>query len=200
MTILKFHVKLKHVKKSIMASPKASKRKTPQLRRANSFGSKSCGHTRSKVGLSRKLSPLARLVHTLQQEGIRFQIAGMSAAILQGVPATTLDTDIWVDLGERQYMKILQLCKSQGATILAPTVVALSDDSIVNFLYQVDGLKSFKSEWKRAVHLRWLHANVCALPLERIIRSKEVIGRPKDLAHLPLLKQVLKLRRKLRMK
>ena len=47
---------------------------------------------------ARTVSPLARLVQTLREEGIRFQIAGMSAAILQGVPATTLDTDIWVEL------------------------------------------------------------------------------------------------------
>jgi hypothetical protein len=46
------------------------------------------------VADARAVSPLARLIHALQQEGIRFQIAGMSAAILQGVPATTLDTSV----------------------------------------------------------------------------------------------------------
>ena len=30
-----------------------------------------------------------------------FKVAGMSAAILQGAPATTLDTDLWVELPER---------------------------------------------------------------------------------------------------
>jgi len=37
-----------------------------------------------KMAAARNLSPLARLVHTLQQKKIRFLIAGMSAAILQG--------------------------------------------------------------------------------------------------------------------
>ena len=87
--------------------------------------------------LPRKISPLAQLVHTLQQEGIRFQIVGMSAAILQGVPATTLDTD--------------------------QTIVRV-------------------------------------LPIQRIIRSKEFVGRPKDLAHLPLLHQTLRLRHRLHAK
>ncbi len=35
------------------------------------------------VADARELSPLAELIHTLRAEGIRFQIAGMSAAILQ---------------------------------------------------------------------------------------------------------------------
>jgi hypothetical protein len=50
------------------------------------------------VADARELSPLARLIHTLQQEKIRFQVAGMSAAILQRCPATTLDTDLWLDM------------------------------------------------------------------------------------------------------
>jgi hypothetical protein len=179
-----------------MASQKASKSKRAKPRRTNSFRSQFRRNTGRTLALPRKLSPLARLVHTLQQEGIRFQIAGMSAAILQGVPSTTLDTDIWVDLKERQYLRVLQLCKKQGAEILAPTAVALSDDSLINFLYRVDGLKSFDIEWKRSRRLKWFGTIVHVLPLERIIQSKEKVRRPKDLAHLPLLKQVLKLTRK----
>ena len=54
-----------------------------------------------------------------------FQVAGMSGAILQGVPATTLDTDLWVP-------------------------------------------------------------------------SKRFVGRPKDLAHLPLLQKTIRLQRRIR--
>jgi len=164
----------------------------------HSFRSQSRGDSRRKVASSRELSPLARLIHALQQEGIRFQVAGMSAAILQGVPSTTIDTDLWVNLKERQCVRILHLCQKLGATLMSPTVVALSDDTIVNFLYRVNGLKSFEEEWKNAVRLRWLQTTVAVLPLERIIRSKEFVRRPKDLAHLPLLRQILHLRRKLR--
>src|SRR5882672_10542415 len=55
------------------------------------------GHPGRALGAARKLSPLARLVHALGEEKIRFQVAGMSAAILKGVSATTLDTDFWID-------------------------------------------------------------------------------------------------------
>jgi hypothetical protein len=117
----------------------------------------------------------------------------MSAAILQGVPATTLDTDIWIDLPERQYVKVLALCRRLEAELMARTVVSLRDDTLVNFLYRVDGLRSFKTEAKKAVRLQWFGMEVDVLPLQSIIRSKEVVGREKDLAHLPLLRKTAEL-------
>lgn len=121
----------------------------------------------------------------------------MAAAILQGVPATTLDTDIWVDLPVRQYMQMLGLCRRLGATILANTAVALSDDTLVNFVYRMDGLGGFAAEWKRVRYLLWRGMRLPVLPLERILRSKRAVMRPKDIAHLPLLEQTIALRRKL---
>jgi len=150
------------------------------------------------VGAARKLSPLARLIHTLGEEKIRFQIAGMSGAILQGVPATTLDTDIWVDLPPRQYMRVLNSCRRLGAEIRANTVVDLSDGSTVNFLYEVHGLHSFDYEYKRAKRIQWLNSEVAVLPLARIYASKKFVGRPKDLAHLPILEQTMALQKRLK--
>jgi len=140
-------------------------------------------------------SALARLVDALAEEGIRFQFAGMTAAILQGVPATTLDTDIWLELPERRYVKALDIAKKLGAEILARTVVALDDDTLVNFLYRIDGLKTFADEYERAEVLEWLGRQIRVLPLQRIIASKKYIRRPKDIAHLPLLNQTLKLKK-----
>ncbi len=121
----------------------------------------------------------------------------MTAGILQGVPASTLDTDLWVDLPERQYVRVLALCQAQGARLLAKTVVALSDDTLVNFLYRIDGLKSFEVEYQKTRWIRWQKIKVAVLPLERLIRSKAFVARPKDLAHLPLLRQVLRASRKI---
>ncbi len=115
----------------------------------------------------------------------------MTAAILQGVPATTLDADLWIDLRPRQYIRVLNICKKLGARVLANTVVALEDDTLVNFLYRVDGVASFPTEFRRALVLDWLGFRVKVLPLARVIQSKEFVGRPKDLAHLPLLRDVL---------
>ena len=117
----------------------------------------------------------------------------MSGAILQGVPATTLDTDLWIDLPPRQYMRILNLCRGLGATLRANSVVDLSDGSTVNFLYELHGVGSFGSEYRRARKVKWLQTQVAVLPLDRIYASKKFIGRPKDLAHLPLLEQTMNL-------
>ncbi len=122
----------------------------------------------------------------------------MSGAILQGVPATTLDTDIWIDLSSRQYMRVLNLCRQLGATVRANTVVDLKDGSTVNFLYELHGLRGFQYEYQRAKRVRWLQTEVAVLPLERIYASKRFVGRPKDLAHLPLLEQTMRLQRHLK--
>ena len=115
----------------------------------------------------------------------------MSGAILQGVPATTLDTDLWIDLPERQYMRPINLAIRLGAEMVRQTVVVLRDGALVNFLYRVDGLASFATEWKRAVEVTWCDGPTKVIGLERLIRSKEYVGREKDLAHLPLLRRVL---------
>jgi hypothetical protein len=118
-------------------------------------------------------------------------VAGMSSAILQGVPATTLDTDLWIGLPERQYIRLLNLGRKLGATLVRNTVIALRDGALINFLYRVDGLASFATEWRRAQEVPLHGFKVKVVPLERLIRSKEFIARPKDLAHLPLLRDIL---------
>ncbi|MDX2079740.1 MAG: hypothetical protein SFU53_03060 [Terrimicrobiaceae bacterium] len=120
----------------------------------------------------------------------------MSAAILQGVPATTLDTDIWVAIPERQFVRLNTIVLRLGGTMLAPTVAALADDSLVNFLPRVDGLGSFAHELPKARRMRWLGCLVPVLPIESIIASKQVLRRPKDIAHLPLLRKVLSLQKR----
>src|SRR5438046_1151070 len=102
---------------------------------------------------ARKLSPLARLVQSLGEEGIRFQMVGMSAAILQGVPATTTDTDIWVDLPERQYIRLPNLVVKQGGAPMVRTMYGLSDGSLVNFIFSMTGLKKFGDEYTRSREL-----------------------------------------------
>jgi len=145
---------------------------------------------------AREFSPLARLIHALIEEKVRFQVVGMGAAILQGVPATTLDTDLWIDLPPRQYIKMLNLSRRLGAEIRTNTVVDLSDGSMVNFLYEVHGLKSFDYEFRRSNKLKWLGTKVAVLPLERIYKSKKFVNRPKDVAHLPLLVRTMQLQRR----
>ena len=115
----------------------------------------------------------------------------MTAAVLQGAPIGTVDTDIWIDLPIRQYVRILAIAQRLGAQILSGCVIGLRDDNRVDFIYRIDGLRAFSTEWKRAITLEWAGEKVKVLPLDRLIRSKEAAGRLKDLAQLPVLRDYL---------
>jgi hypothetical protein len=116
----------------------------------------------------------------------------MSGAILQGVPATTTDTDIWVDLPERQYVRLLHLVVKQGGTPMARTMYGLSDGSLVNFIFSMTGLKEFEDEYAHSNELLWNGLKIRVLPLERIYKSKHDSAGEKDMAHLPLLMRVIR--------
>jgi hypothetical protein len=122
----------------------------------------------------------------------------MSGAILQGVPVTTLDTHIWIDLPPRQYIRMLNLSRGLSAEVRANTVVEFPDGSMVNFLYEMHGLRSFGEEYRYAKRINWLQTEVVVLPLARIYASKKYVGRPKDLAHLPILEQTMRLQGRLK--
>jgi hypothetical protein len=108
------------------------------------------------------------------------------------VPATTLDTDIWVELPARQYIRLWNLVKRQGGVALAPTMYALVDGSLVNFIFSMTGLKKFAAEYEQAREMYWNGLKIRVLPLDRIYQSKKASARDKDMAHLPLLANVMK--------
>ena len=124
----------------------------------------------------------------------------MTAAVLQGAPGATFDIDLWIDLPVRQYMRCVNLALKLGAQMVANTVVVFPGEFTINFLYAVTGLRSFRSEYKQALKLNLLGRKIPVLPLERIYKSKKTVGRPKDLAHLPVLEQTIQLHRNLKQK
>ena len=120
----------------------------------------------------------------------------MTAGILQGVLTNTLDIDFWVDLPARQHMRLWNIIRAQGGTALSPTLYVLEDGKVVNFLFSVNGLRSFAAEFKDAVISKLDGIEVQLLPLQRILKSKKTIRRDKDLAHIYLIENVLKARKK----
>ena len=119
----------------------------------------------------------------------------MTAGILQGVLTNTLDIDFWVDLPTRQYMRLWNIIRAQGGTALSPTLYVLKDGKVVNFLFSVNGLRSFAAEFKNTVISKLDGIEVQLLPLQRILKSKKTIRRDKDLAHIYLIENVLKARK-----
>jgi hypothetical protein len=162
--------------------------------RKNSLRAKPGGDARGAVANERDLSPLARLMGALGTEEIEFLLIGMSAAIFQGVPGSTIDVDFWINLPARQYMRPMNIALAQGAKMLRNTVLELSDGTLVNFVYSVTGLASFANEYGKAMWLPFHGLTIAVLPLERIRKSKLAIGRPKDLVHVQQIQSTLKLK------
>jgi len=119
-------------------------------------------------------------------------VAGMSAANLQGVLASTVDVDVWIGLPARQYMRVINLCHKLKATIQSPNKIYLSDDTPVDFIYEVHGLLAFEKEYSRAKWLSFHGRKIPVLPLKRICKSKLVVARDKDKLHVLLIRQSLK--------
>ncbi len=119
-------------------------------------------------------------------------LVGMSAANLQGVMASTVDVDIWIGLPPRQYIRVHNICRRLKAVIQSANKIYLHDDTPVDFIYEVTGLKDFQTEFRRAVHLPFHGLTLPVLPLERICKSKEAAARDKDKLHILLIRQLLK--------
>lgn len=126
---------------------------------------------------------------------IQYQLIGMSAALLQGVPVATFDVDLWINLPVRQYMVAAKVAIETGAQMVRNTVFELTDGTLVNFIFEVDGLKSFAVELRKARKLRFHGQTVPVMPLESIRRSKAAVMRPKDSSHIHSIDETLRLLR-----
>jgi len=122
----------------------------------------------------------------------------MTAAVYQGVMLNTLDTDLWVDLPTRQYIRLWNIIRAQGGSALSPVLYVLEDGKVVNFLFEVTGLRSFAAEYRHALTFKMEGSNVKVLPLARVLKSKKTILRDKDLPHILHIERVLKAKKKLK--
>jgi hypothetical protein len=141
------------------------------------------------------LSPLGAFLKALEEQDIRCILIGMMAAVQQGAPLMTIDYDFWVDLPERQYVRILAIIRRLGGTIMAPTFFELSDGVQVNVVFKPTGLRSFSVEYANSPVIDFEGREIRVLPLERIIASKKAAGREKDVAALPTLERALRISR-----
>lgn len=122
----------------------------------------------------------------------------MAGALVQGVPGSTLDTDLWLDLPSRGYMRVLNLCRRLGFHPVRPTVVVLDDDSLVNFCYHIDGVDGFDKELDRCIRRRIEGVVLPVMCLESILKRKRAAGREKDRPGIRLIERAIACRRTLR--
>ncbi|MFH1024185.1 MAG: hypothetical protein V1809_12465 [Planctomycetota bacterium] len=131
----------------------------------------------------------------LDHRGVKFLIVGLAAATLQGAPVVTQDVDLWFrDLGDP---RIRQALRKFGGTYvpplrLNPPMMAGKGLELFDIVMTMHGLGTFDEEWAGALEIRIGRFRAHVLPLDRIIRSKSVLRRPKDKRVLPVLRDVWK--------
>ena len=122
---------------------------------------------------------------------VDFMIVGLAAAALQGAPAVTQDVDLWFrDRGDPGLKEALS---KVGGTYVPPSqsnplLLVGASVELFDVVTTMHGLESFEREARHAAEIRVGKVKVKVLPLDRIIASKEAVGRPKDLAIIPALR------------
>lgn len=153
------------------------------------------------------------LLFSLYSEGIEFIVVGGTAAVLLGVPVTTLDIDI---LHRRTPENVARLMKWLGRQHayhrmdLANRRLPPKEDQLMGHghlnlqtdLGRLDILcelalgEGYDEVLQDTVWIEQPSYGVRVLGLSRLIRVKAATGRPKDRVMLPLLIAVLEERRK----
>ena len=130
-------------------------------------------------------------LRALQASNVDFMIVGAAAAALQGAPIVTQDVDLWFkDLNDPGIRKALD--KVGGSFVpsigLHPPSFAGPSVELFDIVLTMHGLGDFEAEKKHCLLVPIGRLSVSILGLDRIIKSKETIRRPKDLLTVPVLK------------
>ena len=130
----------------------------------------------------------------LQKAGVDYMIVGAAAAALQGAPIVTQDINLWFrDPADPALRKAV--AKVGGAIVpsigLHPPTFAGGAVELFDIVLTMHGLGTFDEEKGNSILVDLGGLAVRILTLDRIIKSKETLGRPKDVLTLPALKDAL---------
>ena len=136
-----------------------------------------------------------RFLRELKRHKVEFMLVGAAAAALQGAPVVTQDVDLWFeDMKDPGIQTALR--KSGGIMVPSfgqnPPTFAGDAVKLFDIVLTMHGLKSYEEEKKNSFEVALGTLRISVLDLGRIIKSKETVGRPKDLLVLPVLRDTLK--------
>lgn len=144
---------------------------------------------------------LAAVVQALDVAKLEAIIVGATAAILRGAPLMTADVDLLVRDTPRNRQKFERFAKALGAAkpraisdISSALTVEGGPLPVDLLLEALPGNLRFAGVRSRGERMTIGNASICVASLEDVIRSKVAAGRPKDIYHLEVLRQVLALR------
>ncbi len=130
----------------------------------------------------------------LQRRRVEFMIVGAAAATLQGAPVVTQDIDLWFKDLDDPGIKAA-LAKTGGAFVPSvghhPPTLAGEAVELFDIVLTMHGLGTFEEEKGHSIVIDLGRLSIRVLALDRIIKSKEALGRPKDRLALPTLKDAL---------
>jgi len=142
---------------------------------------------------------IAKIAKALAYAKIEVVLIGNAAAALQGAPVTTMDFDFLIrmtDINVKKIRVVAECLKAEIIVIKENCVIRLMNDEagiIVDFINEEypPGIKSFASLRSRADKLEFEDGFIYVADLRDIIKSKEALKRPKDMAVLEILKDTL---------
>jgi predicted nucleotidyltransferase len=147
------------------------------------------------------LKAIARALHKARLEAI---MVGNAAAALHGAPVTTVDIDFMFRKTRVNLRKLKVLANELDAQILKPYYPlsdlyrVVNDDTglQVDFMPVLHGIRSFESLRSDASEVEFEGHKIKVASLEKIIRSKKTLGRPRDKAVLEILEKTLSEKKK----
>ena len=149
-----------------------------------------------------------RILVTLVDHDVRFVVAGMGAAVLQGAPTTTVDIDVVLLPDFENYEAIaaaLNELKARRADDAGPPIEDrdllgesvkqfITDAGPLDVLPRLIGVGPYDVVAARAVEMELRGRRFLVARLEDVLASKEASDRPKDQMALPVLRATLEAR------
>lgn len=136
-------------------------------------------------------------LRALEKRGVRFMVIGMGAAVLQGATAVTQDIDLWFeDFADPHIAEAAREVGGfyvSGFGMMPPTLGGALGDRF-DLVTHAHGIGAFADELLGAVRAEVEGLSLPLLPLERILASKRSVGRPKDVAQIPILEAAIAVR------
>ena len=142
---------------------------------------------------------LLEIMQALRTARLEAILIGNAGAALRGAPVTTQDFDFLVRPSPQFRAKVARLAEILHASVSTPyypvsNVVRLRNQNglIIDLLPRMSAIRSFESLRSRSDTIRMGDESMRIASLDDIVRSKRAAGRPKDLAVLPILEEVLR--------
>lgn len=142
---------------------------------------------------------LLEIMQALRTARLEAILIGNAGAALRGAPVTTQDFDFLIRPSPQFRTKVARLAEILHASVSTPyypvsNVVRLRNQNglIIDLLPRMSAIRSFESLRSRSDTVRMGDESMRIASLDDIVRSKRAAGRPKDLAVLPILEEVLR--------